>query len=537
MTENSEAAGGILGALEAAIDSGLQTIVDGIGSFLDPVVGWVVKLMLQTPYPTPDNPPLGPPATDDPFYKMYQIYETGIQPMAFLLLFFIMGVVMFSNIWRDPRKRMTAFRRVIFAIPALLMWWPVAGWYLKFVQFFTTYIIDLGGGYNNIVSGMVIQSPGDLAGGLVGAGIVYASGIAVVAVNVAVYFIRWMLLQLYLPGMAFLIVIACVPYKSFSGWAMRFMRYFASLSLIPVPVAFCIAMLSFIDTSALVSGGEGGISIILFDMIKTVVILALTFLIPIVMFPASGKVSSAVSTGAMAGRFAAAGAASGSSGSSDSSTSASSSGITHGDGESGDEGYDGIVGGGSITSQNSFSQPATSKAKRQRERAAKMGAGARKAAGKSASGASKAAKSAAGHTYKNYKKDGSTAKGLASDAKQGARNRVESAKAGMSERAQRVREAKDRRIDEFQEEWGPSDSSSSTLMQTGFTGETRPFSDDTTSGGLAYADTPGDSSGDTAAETTSEDDGLQFIETGSVDADQTFDRNSSDREIGGLGDD
>lgn len=548
MTEGSEASDGILGAGKGVVDWGLQTVVDGLGAFLDPIVGWIVGLMLKTPYPVPQNGVLGSPVEGDPFFEMYQVYETGIQPGAFLLLFFIMGVVMFTNIWkRNPRKRITAFRRVIFAFPALLMWWPVAGWYLRLIQGFTDYIIQIGGGYNNIASQMLFGDLSGVAGGLIGAGILYVAGISMVLVDVAIYGLRWVALKLYLPGMAFLIVIAVVPIKPFSAWAFKFMRYFVTLSLIPIPVAFLITMVQYVDLGTLQSIGapQGGpVAAIgggLFEALTTTLILAMVVVIPIAMFPASGRVSSAVATGAMAGRFATAGAASGSSGSgsSGSSTSASSSGMTHGDGESGDEGgYGGIIGGGGITDSNTFAHPRASKAKRKRERAKKLGSGARKAGGKTAGGVAGAAKSAAGHTYKNYKKDGSTAKGLASDARSGVESRAQSVKSGMSERAAKVREAKDRGIEQFQDEWGPSDSSSSTLMQTGFSGETRPFSDDTLSGGLAYTESPSESSSSTSSESTSgEESDLQFIETGSVSSDQTFDRNQSGREVGGFGDD
>jgi len=189
-------------------------------------------------------------------------------------------------------------------------------------------------------------------------------------------------------------------------------------------------------------------------------------------------------------------------------------------------------------------------------------------AAKTLSKGKSATETAAGHTYKNYTKGGSTAKGLAGDARRGAQRRgdrlrsktataAKSPAQGMSKRMQKARDNMARRSQEFTEKWGHDSATQwpneSTPIDTAELADLPPaetelgemaggstgslWEDESGDGGL-WSDLDG---GDEPTPGGDENSAGMFIDeyssTDQISRDATYDRNSTDREVGSFGGD
>jgi hypothetical protein len=560
---------GLFAVVKEGILGFLKYVVTAPVDLLNKVLSWLVNLMVSTPYPDPAGGRIfGAPPESSSFYNLYNIYIEAILPLSTMLILFAFGLFVFTGIWAAKKERITAMRRLMFAIPSVLVWWYIAGWYLQFVDAITSTILSIGGGPTSAIGGIVINDLSSLGSGILIAVLLYFVGSLPAVVAVSIYLIRWVLIHLYMPGMPLLIAVWCIPIDPFNQWAESLMTKFVSISIIPIPVAFLLTMFGSINMESIAIPGAS----VVFESIVGIVILAIAAYLPKTMLGMSGSIGSAARTAVRGGRFAATGAVTGSTpggksgstgsrGSSSGSLNESQSTLGDRGGGSPDAGQsDGDTGLQESTHGDTFSHPRASKARRQRERAAKLGVAARKGGSKLKGAASKtigkgasATETAAGTTYANYSDDGSTVKGVASDAKEGAKKRAKRAgkraasaakKPGnsVSQRAQNIRDNVAQRQEQFKEEWGRGGGShmASISPRAGFDDEARPFSDDTLSGGLAYTESSSEPVGEmTNSESTNgEDDDLALIdtqETGSVATNETFDRNSSDRELGGFG--
>ena len=573
----NDGSSGIFSAFDGAIEAAVEKAVAGIAALLDPILSWVVnELLTDTPHPTPASGGIfGAPPTDSTFYNLYNIYHDAILPISTLLVLLGLAVFLFTGIWSAKKERVTAIRRLMFAIPAILIWWYVAGWYLQFVQGFTDLLLQVGM-QQSATGNLLISDAGDVAGGIVALLVLYVIGILPIAAVLAIYLMRWIAIHLYMAGMPLLIAIWCIPVGPFSSWAESMIKKFVPITLIPIPVAFLLSMFAVIDVSSV----AGNISGELFDMIIGLIVLGLAAVIPKTML--SMNLGSSLSTAARGVRYAAAGAATGSmpGGKSGSGSQTSGSGTSaaaqsglgdYGGGSPDADASPDQDGAGSLqesTHSNTFAHPTASKSRRQRERAAKVGAGGRKmgatlhgASAKTLSKSGSAAETAAGTAYKNYTKDGSTAKGIASDAKQGAKKRgkqagkkaasaVKSPLQGMSKRMQNARDNMARRSQEFTEKWGHEDATqwpnASSLEgddlpdippaenELAEMGEETPNVDE-------LSQTDGESPRPVSRFLIDGTDDLAFIDdysrTDQVSRDTTYDRNSTDREVGSFGGD
>ena len=431
---------GISDSINSSIKDFLNSLIDGILALVGEIIGAVASFMLGTPYPGADGGLFGPP-TDSTWSGLYSMHWDSIIPLTTLLLMLSLGLILFTNIWRDPYNRQKAGRKIMMAIPFVLIWWYLGGWYLEFINSLTDIVLTLGGTGPGNVEGLIIDiEPEDSITAIIGAVVVYIIGLLPVALVMAIYVARWVLLHVYLTGMPILVAIWCIPWGPFSGWAEKAMGGFVPLSLLPLPVAFLLAIFQAIE----LSGFTGGIM----EVILGFIILAIAGIVPKYMFGAASSVGSSIKTAARGGRAAAVGASTagatgggggGSGGSGGQSTfeeyggSSTGTGAGEAGGGGGSPGGAGAAGaaaggggspgGGGGGRSPTFEHPSASKARRQRERAAKVGYGARRGAQKSATAGKKAAKktgsaaeTAAGTAYKNYTKDGSTVKGIASDA-------------------------------------------------------------------------------------------------------------------------
>ncbi|RJX43117.1 hypothetical protein DM826_07365 [Halonotius aquaticus] len=585
MTEGGE--GGLYKALTGAFDGFLETVVSALDTVLGPIINWAVGIMTGTPYPSPASGGIfGAPPTDSSFYSLYNIYHDAILPISTLLVMLGLAVFLFTGIWSAKKERVTAIRRLMFAIPAILMWWYIAGWYLQFVQAFTDLLMQIGM-QQSATDNLLINDPGDIAGGVVVVLVLYVVGILPIAAVLAIYLIRWISIHLYMAGMPLLIAIWCIPVGPFSNWAESLIKKFVPITLIPIPVAFLLSMFAVIDVSTVAFSGVPGAGEI-FDMIIGLIVLAIAAYLPKSML--SMNLGSSLSTAARGARYAAAGAATGSTpggattsaaGGGGGSSTAAQSGLGEFGGGSSDAGDADSGSGESLqesTHSNTFAHPKASKSRRRRERAAKVGVGGRKAgaklhgaAAKTVSASGSATETAAGTAYKNYTKDGSTAKGIASDAKQGAKRRgkqlgkkaagaAKSPVKGMSKRMQRARDNMARRSQEFTEKWGhdsatqwsnasgelaeadlpalPPAETELGEMASGATGSL--WEDESGDGGL-WSDLDGGGGVDEPAPGESDASAGMFIEdyssTDQISRDTTYDRNSTGREVGSFGSD
>ena len=176
-----------------------------------------------------------------------------------------------------------------------------------------------------------------------------------------------------------------------------------------------------------------------------------------------------------------------------------------------------------------------------------MGATLHGASAKTLSKSGSAAETAAGTAYKNYTKDGSTAKGIASDAKRGAKKRgkqagkkaasaVKSPLQGMSQRMRNARDNMARRSQEFTEKGGHEDAtpwSNTPSLEAADLPELPPAQNELAQMGEETGQ-PSTSTGGTANDDFSAID--SYSNTGEVTSGTTYDRNSTGREVGEFGD-
>jgi len=272
----NDGSGGIFSAISGGIRWAVREGVEALAALLKPILNSLITLLTSTPYPSPASGGIfGAPPTNSTFYELYNVYHNSILPISTLLIMLALAVLLFTGIWSDKKKRVTAIRRLMFALPAILMWWYVAGWYLQFVQAFTALIVDIGV-EQSATENLLISNPSDIAGGIVAALLLYIGGTAASLAVLGIYLIRWVALHLYMPGMPLLIAIWCIPDDRFSSWAKQLMQKFVPLSLVPIPVAFMLSMYAIIDFST-VAGDLAGE---LFDMISGLVILAIAAYLP-----------------------------------------------------------------------------------------------------------------------------------------------------------------------------------------------------------------------------------------------------------------
>jgi len=195
-----------------------------------------------------------------------------------------------------------------------------------------------------------------------------------------------------------------------------------------------------------------------------------------------------------------------------------------------------------------------------------MGATLHGASAKTLSKSGSAAETAAGTAYKNHTKDGSTAKGIASDAKRGAKKRgkqagkktasaVKSPLQGMSQRMQNARDNMARRSQEFTEKWGHEDATqwpNASSVDEDDIPDTPPAAidelaesaemPDPDSPVWTEEDTTGWGSDVNGADGGGGDSGLDpgfvsvapYSESQNTSQNTTLDRNSADREVGSF---
>lgn len=390
--------------------------------------------LIHTPHPNriySFNPPTN--GRWPTIYHLFNEKTVVIMPTLFALAFVL---AMFFNIFSKKQKKQ-CIRRLCIALPFSLIWWWVGGWFLKATNFIA---VRFAGDAS--IAGSLTADAGSTIGALFVLAILYFAGGAIVAVVWFVYLARRIVIFGYMATMPILLMLWATPVGPVSNWAKGLMEKFPPIVLLTLPTAALLKL-----GAMLLSGGGGSDPVAaaasnpnigeeimsMFMGFGTLVSIAV---LPKFIFPAvSSQISNAVGSGASAGRSAARGARREWSGTSE--------GVNGGGGQS--AGSPGISGdssggsGGSSTDQGNGHTPKTdfsgkqqqskrrSKRKRRQKRGEKMGAmsakavsGSKKLASKAGKGTAKKSINSAGRAstsvIRNKRKDGSTVRGMGSDA-------------------------------------------------------------------------------------------------------------------------
>jgi len=421
---------GITDSVTGAFSNFVQDLADDLfEGLIEKPLNEATDRIIGTPAPgdISDFPDFEP--TSDPWASLHSdIYMAKIMPMVATLFLFSMGLVFLLNIYNERAKRKKALRKLALGFPLAIFWWQIGAFFLHFTDSLTDWLAD-GAGLGTIVANASGASSAGLA--LI---FLYIFGFGIAFTVIAIYWIRWIAIHLYMQVMPVLIILWTFPIDAISGWAKSMMAKFVPLVFMVLPVAILlqISNVMFDATPANVSGATNAI----FGFST----LLLAGLVPKFVFSFSSQVSSAVSSGVTASKAAAAGARSGrgpTSGGGGGSASAAglmpggtgspSAGGSGGGGPGTQmdlEGNPASTGGGdqhSRTTDLNFKPP--QKRTMRAQRAAKVGATARNLTEKVGKGAAKAgatgAKKAGESAAKNYYKDENMAKGMAKDAGKG----------------------------------------------------------------------------------------------------------------------
>jgi len=425
-------------AFEWAISKTFGRISDAVrDELLIPVLESTLRFLVETPFP--DNVDRWGAPTNEPWRTLYtDFYQPVVLVGAISVFIIAVAATMLTNIFEDSAKARIAVKRLAFVLPFMYCWWWFGAWFLRFNEIVTIALLD--GTPAQFVQQM--DSWLTLGGvGAVAALSLYIIGFVIIGAVLAVYWIRYIAIILYMASMPLLFAMWCIPIQPISGWSKSMMKKFPPLVIVTIPVAF------YFQFGTVLVESTGGV----LQAFVALVTLGVTILFPVFTFNFANTVMSAVSTTANAGKAAAAGAktgktpkkdGSGGVGSEKSPGDATTSGATTGftsSSTSQTSSAKNVSSGGSASNSGtdkfsrstdlSFKPP--QKRTMRARRAAKVGAVARNSTEKVAKGAAKTTasgmKKAAESTAKNYYKDENMAKGLAKDAGRGAVNAAQNA--------------------------------------------------------------------------------------------------------------
>ncbi|MCD2203860.1 hypothetical protein [Halobacterium sp. KA-6] len=432
-----------------------NAIYDVIGGLVEPVRGfvkWLFSLaadyLTSTPYP--DNLYSFGSPTKDPWATLFQnIYNDTVILLLPTLFGLALGLAMFFNIF-TPKQKQTSIRRAVFAYPLAYSWWWFGGWFLKFNNDLADVI--LGGAADQFASAITGSATSAAGTGIV-ALLIYIAGSSVLLVVIAVFLLRRVGIYAYMVAMPILLMFWIVPIKPVEGWAKSMMGKFIPLVLMTLPTALLlrIGALLLQGNGGAAATGTGGIGAGMTSTVLGFATIAGAALVPKYVFSFSSQVSRAVQTGSRAGR----GASRGVRASGASAAAASGGGAPQAsDTRSGGSRSGGTSSGPSEEHKHdpktdfSSSRRMRSQRRRRQQRAERVGSGARKAGRKAVDGTARASKS----VLRNKRADGSTARGVAGDAKN-------AAKGGMSGYRQRINERMAVRSEQVKEKFTPGDNS------------------------------------------------------------------------------
>lgn len=452
----------IIKALTNGLDQFIQGILDGISENLfEPLLQTVFGLVTKTPYPN-NIYSFGAPTNGDWPLFYNQIYVAKIQALITPLFGLVLGVAMFFGIFGRKEKKI-AMRRAIFVFPFAYSWWWFGGWFLKLNHHFTQFLIDGSAEQmSNDIGSMLLTISGGIGAGVV----VYTIGAGVLFALILMFKLREILIYAYMIIMPVLLLLWIVPIDSVQGWAKSQMGKFVPVVFMTVPAAL------FIDIGTTLIGNASGPD----GALMGIVTMGGAVVVSKGMFSYSGQVTSAVRTASQTGKAAAHGATNPNP--QQSRGGLSRSGSSRGRQDSSQVG-DATGGSSSQSDRDHLSHtggvdfsPSMSRRRRQRQRAEKLGRGARKAAGKTKRGV-KSGVAGAGNRLvesgaKNYYSNENTAKGMAKDAASSAadtaRNTVKKpyeggqrAVQGASKRMQKINRRIKARQQELKDQYTPTE--------------------------------------------------------------------------------
>jgi len=436
----------IQGAVKNAIVGLLRELVGVFADWIDILYGIAADYLTKTPHP--NNLSSFNPPTKGIWTELYaQLYQGKVVILLPTLFSLALGLAMFLNIFSEKQKKQS-IRRAVFAYPLAISWWWFGGWFLKFTNDLANYLVA-----GASLGGSLEASLGTSLSAVVLGLLVYTFGATVILVIIAIYLLRQIAIFAYMVAMPLLLMFWVVPVDPVQGWAKSMMGKFVPLVLMTLPTALLLRIGAMFlgsngsSTVAASSSSGGGLEEQLISLVLGLATIAGAAAVPKYMFSFSSGVSRAVRTGTRTGVSAVRGARAG--------------GAPERGGRGG--GAAAAAGQGRAQQQASGSEsgetadkykhnpeehldfrPARGRRRGQQKRAAKVGSAAQTAAKKSVGGAARASRSA----LRNKNKEGSTLRGMGSDAK-------EAAKQGTSKRMQRIEQRMAVRRDEIQEKFTP----------------------------------------------------------------------------------
>ncbi|WP_353635501.1 hypothetical protein ABSL23_15760 (plasmid) [Halobacterium sp. NMX12-1] len=479
---------GIQATVKNAIIGLIKDLVGGLAGIIDFLFQIAKNYLTSTPYP--DNLYSFNPPTKGLWPKLYHnLYDELVIVLLPTLFGLALGLAMFFNIFSEKQKRVS-IRRAVFAYPLALSWWWFGGWFLKFTNDLAGLIVA-----DAAVKGSLGTNLGSSLGAIAVSVLIYIFGATIILVIIGIYLLRQLAIYAYMAAMPILLMFWIVPIQPVSGWAKSMMGKFVPLVLMTLPTAFLLRVGSLFlgEGAAAAATSSGGLSTQLVSTILGLATIAGAGLVPKYVFSFSSQVSNAVGSGTRVGRGMYRGArASGASSAAGGERSRAASGTA---GRAGGR----RSGSSSETSDEHKHDPKTdfssqrrmrSQRRRRRERAKKAGAGARKAAGGSkrlakgtvkgaakggiygwrgTKGAAKKTKSgairAADTVARNRHAEGSTARGIAGDAKDATVSGAHSAAEGMHRYRMRAQENMALRSEQLRERYWSNDDDGDTERQ------------------------------------------------------------------------
>ena len=430
---------GIQGAIKNAILGLIKDVLGFIANQIDALFQIAADYLTSTPYP--DNIYSFNPPTKGIWTDLYALYQGKIIILIPTLFGLALGLAMFFNIFSEKQKKQS-IRRAVFAYPFAISWWWFGAWFLKFTNDLSKALLT-----NASLTGGLGADFGSSIGAVALGALIYTLGSTVILVIIAIYLLRRIAIYAYMVAMPLLLMLWIVPIDPVQSWAKSMMGKFVPLVLMTLPTALLLQIGSMFigptggSAAAAAATGSSGVSEQLVSTILGFATIAGAAVVPKFMFSFSSGVSRAVRTGTRTGVSAARGArAGGAPGRGDRGGGAAAAG-GRGRGQSRASG----TGSGETADKHKHEpdldfKPPKGRRRGQQERAAKVGGAARSAAKKSVDGAARATQSA----IRNKRKDGSTVRGMGSDAKdaavQGMSGRLRGAEQQMQARSREVRE-------------------------------------------------------------------------------------------------
>lgn len=248
-TEEGDTSGALGDVIVNALRELLKLLFSPIERFIELHAGTLLNIIVGTPHP---NAVFAAPSNDS-WPNIYAYYWDFIIPLALFLFGLAVALViflestsyMFSNYHRSKLKK-----RAFTGLLGILAWWWIAALSLQFVNGLTGYLVP------TLTDITLFQTTSFGAIGVLGVVIALATDFALFVLIALIYFIRQLVLYLFVLLMPILIVLwipGVGPFAMVSRFARQLAGFYVPFLFMTVPVAILFRLGEILGSNAEVS--------------------------------------------------------------------------------------------------------------------------------------------------------------------------------------------------------------------------------------------------------------------------------------------